>query len=127
VLEIAVASRGRISDLEAKLDERISVLSCQKPTTPAEVRFELDATSCVSLRLCIFRRTYIIGARVLQPEKIIGNVKTTKYYGSRIIELIRSHTSSGTNQVKEASDEHGAKKIKTKDKDIVCVESSEEE
>jgi hypothetical protein len=36
-----------MSDLEAKLDEQISVLSCQKPTTPAEVRFELDATSCV--------------------------------------------------------------------------------
>jgi hypothetical protein len=80
----------------------------------------------VSLRLCIFCRTYITGAHVLQPEKIIGKVKTTKY-SSRIIELIRSHTSSGTNQVKEASDEHGAKKIKTKDKDIVCVESSEEE
>jgi hypothetical protein len=80
-LEIAVASqdrgvrskgakRGRMIDLEAKLDElrrdlssmaneaifphavlsaqQISLLSCQKPTTPAEVRIEFDANA----RLC---------------------------------------------------------------------------
>ncbi|KAK3118137.1 hypothetical protein QOZ80_9BG0694780 [Eleusine coracana subsp. coracana] len=92
-LEIALASqdrgvrskgakRGRMGDLEAKLDElrrelsstsdgaifphsvlsaqQISLLSCQKPTTSAEL------------------------------EKVIGKVKTTKY-GDRIIELMR-HT-----------------------------------
>ncbi|TVU23289.1 hypothetical protein EJB05_25644 [Eragrostis curvula] len=128
-LEIAVASqdggvrskgtkRGRMSDLEAKLDElrrelsstsngvmfphavlsaqQISLLSCQKPTTLAEL------------------------------EKVIGKVKTAKY-GSRIVEVMRSHTSSGSNGGKEASDEHGSKKMKMKDKDVVCVESSEEE
>ncbi|WVZ57914.1 hypothetical protein U9M48_008247 [Paspalum notatum var. saurae] len=78
--------RSWMSDLEAKLDElrrelsssssifphavlstqQISLLSCQKPTTEAEV------------------------------EKIIGKVKTEKY-GSRIIELMRSHiTNSGS-------------------------------
>ncbi|KAK3119490.1 hypothetical protein QOZ80_9AG0671310 [Eleusine coracana subsp. coracana] len=124
-LEIALASqdrgvgskgakRGRMSDLEAKLDElrrelsstgngvifphsvlsaqQISLLSCQKPTTSAEL------------------------------EKVIGKVKTTKY-GHRIIELMRSHTNSGSNQ----DNEQGAKKTKMKDKDVVCVESSEGE
>jgi hypothetical protein len=85
-LEIAIASkdrdvrskgakRGRMSDLEAKLDElrrdlsstgsdaifphavltaqQISLLSSQKPTTPAEVRFEFDA-SCAPPLVCIF-------------------------------------------------------------------------
>ncbi|XP_020393860.1 uncharacterized protein [Zea mays] len=128
-LEIAIASkdrdvrskgakRGRMSDLEAKLDElrrdlsstgsdaifphavltaqQISLLSSQKPTTPAEL------------------------------EKVIGKVKTRKY-GSKIIELMRSHDNSGSGRGKEAGDEHRAKKIKTKDEDVVCVESSEEE
>ena len=62
----------------------------------------------------------------MQLEKVIGKVKTRKY-GSRIIELMRSHNSSGTNQGKEGSDERGAKKIKKKDKDVVCVESGDEE
>jgi hypothetical protein len=39
---------------------------------------------------------------------------------------MRSHTNSETNRGKEVSDEHGAKKIKMKDKNVVCAESSEE-
>jgi ATP-dependent DNA helicase Q1 len=63
---------------------------------------------------------------LLQLEKVIGKLKTAKY-GSRIIELMRSHTNSETNRGKEVSYDHGAKKIKMKDKNVVCVESSEEE
>lgn len=52
----------------------------------------------------------------------------TRKYGSKIIELMRSHDNSGSGRGKEAGDEHRAKKkIKTKDEDVVCVESSEEE
>jgi ATP-dependent DNA helicase Q1 len=61
----------------------------------------------------------------VQLEKVIGKVKTRKY-NSRILELMRSHTGSGTKQGKEGS-ERGAKKIKKKDKDVVYVESGEEE
>ncbi|XP_062197489.1 ATP-dependent DNA helicase Q-like 2 isoform X2 [Phragmites australis] len=102
----------RMSNLEAELDElrrelsssnggifphavlsaqQISLLSCQKPTTVAEL------------------------------EKVIGKVKTKKY-GTRIIELMRSHINRGTDGA-----EAGAKKRRRTDKDVVCVESSEEE
>ncbi|KAG0549954.1 hypothetical protein BDA96_01G298200 [Sorghum bicolor] len=107
--------RSRMSDLEAKLDElrrelsssstgaisifphavlstqQISLLSCQKPTTEAEL------------------------------EKVIGKVKTEKY-GNRIIELMRSHIAdpgAGNGSV--------AKRRPKKDKDVVCVESSDDE
>lgn len=112
------AKRSRMSDLEAKLDElrrelsssssnggisifphavlsseQISLLSCQKPTTEAEL------------------------------EQVIGKVKTEKY-GSRIIELIRSHVKdAGTGNAVDANKRHKNKK----GKDVVCVESSDEE
>ncbi|RCV39809.1 hypothetical protein SETIT_8G252800v2 [Setaria italica] len=112
------AKRSRMSDLEAKLDElrrelsssssnggisifphavlsseQISLLSCQKPTTEAEL------------------------------EQVIGKVKTEKY-GSRIIELMRSHVKdAGTGNAVDANKRHKNKK----DKDVVCVESSDEE
>lgn len=57
----------------------------------------------------------------MQLEKVIGKVKTKKY-GTRIIELMRSHTNPGTDGA-----EAGAKKRRRTDKDVVCVESSEEE
>ncbi|KAJ1296015.1 hypothetical protein BS78_01G266600 [Paspalum vaginatum] len=107
--------RSRMSDLEAKLDElrrelssssiggisifphavlstqQISLLSCQKPTTEADV------------------------------EKIIGKVKTEKY-GSRIIDLMRSHiTNSGSGNGADA------KRRPNKDKEVVFVESSDDE
>nr|CAB3494760.1 unnamed protein product [Digitaria exilis] len=127
-LEIAVSSsegrggdgrckgtkRSRMSDLEAKLDElrrelslsssnggisifphavlsteQILLLSCQKPTTEAEL------------------------------EKVIGKVKTEKY-GGRIIELMRSHD-AGARNGDDASKRH------KKEKDVVCLESSDEE
>nr|CAB3499785.1 unnamed protein product [Digitaria exilis] len=127
-LEIAVSSsegrggdgrckgtkRSRMSDLEAKLDElrrelslsssnggisifphavlsteHILLLSCQKPTTEAEL------------------------------EKVIGKVKTEKY-GGRIIELMRSHD-AGARNGGDASKRH------KKEKDVVCLESSDEE
>lgn len=49
----------------------------------------------------------------------------TEKYGSKIIELMRFHVNSETDGGK-ASAESGAKRQK-KDKDVVCVESSEEE
>lgn len=107
------SKRSRMSDLEAKLDElrrelsssssggisifphavlstqQILLLSCQKPTTEAEL------------------------------EKIIGKVKTTKY-GSRIIEMMRSHiTDSGSGNGADAKKQHN--------KDVVSVESSDDE
>lgn len=107
--------RSRMSDLEAKLDElrrelsssstggisifphavlstqQISLLSCQKPTTEAEL------------------------------EKVIGKVKTEKY-GGRIIELMRSHIADPA-----AGNGSDAKRRPKKDKDVVCVESSDDE
>lgn len=107
--------RSRMSDLEAKLDElrrelsssstggisifphavlstqQISLLSCQKPTTEAEL------------------------------EKVIGKVKTEKY-GGRIIELMRSHIADPG-----AGNGSDAKRRPKKDKDVVCVESSDDE
>ncbi|XP_025827720.1 mediator of RNA polymerase II transcription subunit 34 isoform X2 [Panicum hallii] len=111
------AKRSRMSDLEAKLDklrrelssssssnggisifphavlssEQISLLSCQKPTTEAEL------------------------------EKVIGKVKMEKY-GGRIIELMRSHVMDA-----RAGNGADANKRNKKDKDVVCVESSDEE
>ncbi|RLM42086.1 mediator of RNA polymerase II transcription subunit 34 isoform X4 [Panicum miliaceum] len=110
------AKRSRMSDLEAKLDElrrelsssssnggisifphavlsseQISLLSCQKPATEAEL------------------------------EKVIGKVKTEKY-GSRIIELMRSHVTDA-----RAGNGADANKKNKKDKDVVFVESSDEE
>ncbi|CAN6163410.1 unnamed protein product [Urochloa humidicola] len=109
------AKRRQMSDLEAKLDElrrelslsasnggisifphavlsaaQISHLSCQKPTTEAEL------------------------------EKVIGKVKTEKY-GGRIIELMRSHVKDGDGNAADANKRH------KKDKDVVFVESSDEE
>ncbi|CAD6212279.1 unnamed protein product [Miscanthus lutarioriparius] len=107
--------RSRMSDLEAKLDElrrelsssstggisifphavlstqQISLLSCQKPTTEAEL------------------------------EKVIGKVKTEKY-GGRIIELMQSHIADPG-----AGNGSDAKRRPKKDKDVVCVESSDDE
>ncbi|CAN6194209.1 unnamed protein product [Urochloa humidicola] len=110
------AKRRQMSDLEAKLDElrrelsssssnggisifphavlsaaQISLLSCQKPTTEAEL------------------------------EKVIGKVKTEKY-GGRIIELMRSHVKDGG-----AGNAADANKRHKKDKDVVFVESSDDE
>ncbi|OEL16729.1 Mediator of RNA polymerase II transcription subunit 34, partial [Dichanthelium oligosanthes] len=117
--------RGRMSGLEAKLDElrrelsssssnggisifphavlsaeQISLLSCQKPTTEAEL------------------------------EKVIGKVKTEKY-GGRIVELMRSHaTDPGAD---DANKRHkkgmsaGRVATKKQEGDVVCVESSDEE
>lgn len=56
-----------------------------------------------------------------QLEKVIGKVKTEKY-GNRIIELMRSHIAdpgAGNGSV--------AKRRPKKDKDVVCVESSDDE
>jgi hypothetical protein len=55
-----------------------------------------------------------------------GYRKGEDKYSSRILELMRSHTGSGTKQGKEGS-ERGAKKIKKKDKNVIYVESGEEE
>lgn len=58
-----------------------------------------------------------------QLEKVIGKVKTKKY-GSRIIELMRSHIADTDPGAGNGSD---AKRKPKKDKDVVCVESSDDE
>lgn len=55
----------------------------------------------------------------MQLEKVIGKVKTEKY-GGRIIELMRSHD-AGARNGGDASKRH------KKEKDVVCLESSDEE
>lgn len=56
----------------------------------------------------------------MQLENLIGKVKADKY-GSDIIEVMQSEIDGGKD-----SGENGAKRQK-KDKDVVLVESSEEE
>uniref|UniRef100_A0A0A9DN55 HRDC domain-containing protein n=1 Tax=Arundo donax TaxID=35708 RepID=A0A0A9DN55_ARUDO len=125
-LEIAVPSQdrggrskgtkcSRMSNLEAKLDELRRELSSSNGGMFPHAVLSAQQISLVSCQK---------PTTVDELEKVIGKVKTEKY-GGRIIELMRSHiTSSGTN---EASDESGAKKRQKKDKDVVWVESSEEE
>jgi ATP-dependent DNA helicase Q1 len=59
-----------------------------------------------------------------QLEQVIGKVKTGKY-GSRIIELMRSHVEdAGAGNAAAAAVD--ANKRRSKDKDVIRVESSDE-
>lgn len=107
--------RNRMTSLEAKLDDlRRELSSSNGGIFPHAVL----STQQISLLNCQKPTT------VAELEKLIGKVKTEKY-GSKIIELMRFHVNSETDGGK-ASAESGAKRQK-KDKDVVCVESSEEE
>ncbi|KAG8090367.1 hypothetical protein GUJ93_ZPchr0011g27275 [Zizania palustris] len=107
--------RNQMSNLEAKLDElRRELSSSNGGIFPHAVL----STQQISLLNCQKPTT------VAELEKLIGKVKTEKY-GSVIIELVRLHINSVTPGGKACAD-NGAKRQK-KDKDVVCVESSEEE
>jgi ATP-dependent DNA helicase Q1 len=127
-----------MSSLEAKLDDlrrtissanggifphavlstqQISLLNIHKPTTIAEVSF---GSTCFYLLLQVYLQHRTFWFFFVQLEKLIGKVKTDKY-GNDIIEVMRSEAEGG-----QDSGASGAKRQR-KDKDVVSIESSEEE
>ncbi|XP_047091349.1 ATP-dependent DNA helicase Q-like 2 [Lolium rigidum] len=105
------AKRNQMSSLEAKLDDlRRTISSANGGIFPHAVL----STQQISL-LNIHKPTTIA-----ELEKLIGKVKTDKY-GNDIIEVMRSEAEGGKD-----SGASGAKRQR-KDKDVVSIESSDEE
>lgn len=103
--------RNQMSSLEAKLDDlRRTISSANGGIFPHAVL----STQQISL-LNIHKPTTIA-----ELEKLIGKVKTDKY-GNDIIEVMRSEAEGG----KDGG--AGGAKRQRKDKDVVSIESSEEE
>ncbi|XP_047091264.1 ATP-dependent DNA helicase Q-like 2 [Lolium rigidum] len=103
--------RNQMSSLETKLDDlRRTISSANGGIFPHAVL----STQQISL-LNIHKPTTIA-----ELEKLIGKVKTDKY-GNDIIEVMRSEAEGGKD-----SGASGAKRQR-KDKDVVSIESSEEE
>lgn len=79
----------------------------------------------------IIDHTFHIYILLFQLAKLIGKVKAEKY-GNRIIEIIQPYVKLENPDVVEqdlrkASENGGNKRLKKKDKNLVYVESSEDE
>ncbi|CAL5053851.1 unnamed protein product [Urochloa decumbens] len=110
------AKRRQMSDLEAKLDELRRELSSSSSNRGISI-FPHAVLSAAHISLLSSQKP----TTEAELEKVIGKVKTEKY-GGRIIELMRSHVKDGG-----AGNAADANKRHKKDKDVVFVESSDEE
>ncbi|CAL5048795.1 unnamed protein product [Urochloa decumbens] len=110
------AKRRQMSDLEAKLDELRRELSSSSSNGGISI-FPHAVLSAAQISLLSSQKP----TTEAELEKVIGKVKTEKY-GGRIIELMRSHVKDGG-----AGNATDANKRHKKDKDVVFVESSDEE
>ncbi|CAL5039480.1 unnamed protein product [Urochloa decumbens] len=110
------AKRRQMSDLEAKLDELRRELSSSSSNGGISI-FPHAVLSAAQISLLSSQKP----TTEAELEKVIGKVKTEKY-GGRIIELMRSHIKDGG-----AGNAADANKRHKKDKDVVFVESSDDE